>query len=75
MKSGRKYISNQKKVSSLMALKFAYTCDIFIYLNVENILINELQLTFFPLFGREISELLVDVSVTNKALKTLLKSL
>ena len=26
--TGRKYISNQKKVSSLMALKFAYTCDI-----------------------------------------------
>ena len=60
--TGRKYISNQKKVSSLMALKFAYTCDIFIYLNVENMSINEFQLTFSPLFGREIPELLVNIT-------------
>ena len=45
-----------------MALKFAYICDIFIYLNVENMLINEFQLTFSPLFSREISELLVDIT-------------
>lgn len=45
-----------------MALKFAYTCDIFIYLNVENMSINEFQLTFSPLFGREIPELLVNIT-------------
>ena len=43
-----------------MALKVAHTCDIFTYLNVENMLITEL--TFSALFGREIPELLVDIT-------------